>query len=818
MVRVLFLLPFLFLLACSDSGTTPIPGPSEPDPDPDPQPTFSAEIVWTEFGIPHVTADDWGGLGYGYGYAFAQHNYCVVMAEFVRSEGDSAKYFGDEGDLNLDLVMKLVNSEEFIDEIFIDAMPDNVIELGEGYVAGLNRYLAEVGVDNLAEGEEGCRGAEWVREVDLVDLGQLLHKRILRASSDPLADFLVAARPPETTALGTDPSEDAAVVARAQAAEREALKQLGELSPGAARSALNLPEPEVIGSNAYGIGRDATQGNSGLLYGNPHFPWQGPDRFYMSHLTIPGEYDVMGAALHGLPLVVIGFNKDVAWSHTVSTASRFTFHELTLAEDNILAYVYDGEVEEMEPITVAAEVLNSDGSTSTVEHTFYMTRFGPVVDLGALNPALGGWPNIVGNMVAMQDANLGNLRSIVQWLEFGQAGGVADLQEALRAVGIPWVNTIAADREGNGFYGDVSTVPHVTDAAVASCVRGVVAPLLLDAGFVMLDGSDSACDLGSDEDAPVAGVFGYDSLPKLLTPEYGANANDSYWLSNPRALLTGFPLIIGGEEIPQSLRTRLTFVQAEERLNGSDDLGEALFTNEQVREILTSARNLPAELVLDDVVALCEGVDWTAFSASPESVTQACDLLAAWDTRHTIDSVGGHIFFEFWRNALGIDNFWAVPFDPTDPVNTPRTLNSTDATVADAVRQALADGVQRLLDNGIALNAPWGEVQFDEKNGERIPIHGGSGSMLFSVISSGLVEGQGYADIRAGNSYIQAVSWDETDCPDANAVLTYSQSTDPASENYADATRLYSESGWIDMPFCEAERDAQEVRRETIEE
>jgi acyl-homoserine-lactone acylase len=123
-----------------------------------------------------------------------------------------------------------------------------------------------------------------------------------------------------------------------------------------------------------------------------------------------------------------------------------------------------------------------------------------------------------------------------------------------------------------------------------------------------------------------------------------------------------------------------------------------------------------------------------------------------------------------------------------------------------------------LLDNNIALDLPWGEVQYDEKNGENIPIHGGSGSMLHSVISSSLVDGEGYANIRAGNSYIQAVSWDASDCPDANAILTYSQSTDPTSDHYADATRLYSESGWIDMPFCEADRDAQEIDRITIEE
>jgi acyl-homoserine-lactone acylase len=88
--------------------------------------------------------------------------------------------------------------------------------------------------------------------------------------------------------------------------------------------------------------------------------------------------------------------------------------------------------------------------------------------------------------------------------------------------------------------------------------------------------------------------------------------------------------------------------------------------------------------------------------------------------------------------------------------------------------------------------------------------------MMFSVITTNLVPGEGYSAIRHGNSYMQAVTWDETDCPDAYAMLTYSQSTDPASDNYADSTALYSKGGWIDMPFCEADRDAQEVRRETI--
>lgn len=770
------------------------------------EPQYSAEIVWTEYGIPHVTADDWRGLGYGLGNAFAQQNFCPYMRDVVRANGQSAELLGDEGNLAFDFVMKLYNTDEALERAK-EQMSERGLELFEGYAAGISRYLEDTGVDGLAEGEEGCRGEPWVRAITLDDALKSGHKTILRGSADPFHDELVAATPPDegVAALYRPSTQQLA----AMLAEYKALK------PGQVLQRLGLPPAEVMGSNAYGIGRDASSINSGVLYGNPHFPWQGIGRFFMAHSTIPGEYDVMGAGLFGIPLANIGFNKDTAWSHTVSTARRFSLHELRLNPDNPLEYFFDDELVALEPVTVAA----IDGDGATVEHTFYMSQFGPIADFGSLSSFLGGWPTLNGTVFAFNDANKENLRGLENWINFGQATSIDDIVEATKTIGIPWVNTIAADRQGEGFYGDISAVPHATQALIDSCVRPPFGPFLLDAGGVVtLDGSDSSCQLGNDEGAP-PNLLGYDNLPKLRTMEYGANANDSYWLPNPRNLLTGFTPAIGKEEVEQSIRTRLTFVQAEQRLEGTDDLEGNGFTNQHVRDILTSARNHAAELVNDDVVAICKAVeDWSTYDVSDADMAQACNILADWDTRHTIDSVGGHIFFEFWRVARDLDNLWLVPFDATDPVNTPNTLNVDDAELVESIRGALATAVTVLQENDIALDLPWGEVQFIERNGERIPLPGGSGAMLFSVISANLVAGEGYSNVRAGNSYIHAVSWDETDCPDANAILTYSQSTDPASPHYADATRLYSESGWIDMPFCESDRDAQEISRETISE
>lgn len=802
------LLSSALLLACGDSSDSRSPAPTPPpQPPAPPESTYQADIVWTEYGIPYVSADDWGSLGYGFGYAYAKENFCVVMKEIVRAKGESARYLGKQGNLNEDLVYKLFNDDERIQRIFFDAAPKRVLDITTGYVAGLNRYLDETGVENLAQGDEGCRNAEWVRKVDVMDVARLIHKAILRASSGPLANFSTAVKAPENTVVTM-----AAPVAAEQlyaALDRDAIVR-----------GLDMPTHELMGSNAYAVGEQAAQGSTGLLLGNPHFPWSGNLRWFMSRLRMGDEYDVMGATLAGLPLNTIGFNKDLAWTHTVSTGSRFTFYELELNPENVFQYQYNGEMRDIESKTVAAERLREDGSVERIEHTFYLSHFGPIVDLGALSPLLAGWPNALGTLLSYRDANLDNLRGLDQWLKMGQASNISELQQALRDLGIPWVNTIAADREGNAFYGDISVVPHVSINQYKSCIRGPLQSLLTDAGYVTMDGSDASCEWGSDEGAP-EGIFGYDSLPKLDTRGYVANANDSYWLTNPDTLLTGYSPLIGAEEVEQSLRTRQTFDQAERRLAGSDDLGEPGFNIDNIRTLLYQATNYTAQQVAEDVAELCLSMEDLSASDNAAGISlleEACSVLANWDQRYQLDSVGGHIFYEFWREFNGTENQWAIPFDPADPVNTPRQLNLADSAVADAVLEALERAVERLAEANIPMGRPWGEIQYEEKNGERYGIHGGSGGFMFSAIYSGLIKDKGYAKISTGNSYIQAVTWDESDCPDAYAVLTYSQSTDPASAHYADATALYSQSGWIDMPFCEMDRDAQTLHRESIEE
>ena len=57
-----------------------------------------------------------------------------------------------------------------------------------------------------------------------------------------------------------------------------------------------------------------------------------------------------------------------------------------------------------------------------------------------------------------------------------------------------------------------------------------------------LDGTraTSDCKWGTDADASRPGIFGPKNLPEAFRKDWVANANDSYWLPNPKQRLEGF--------------------------------------------------------------------------------------------------------------------------------------------------------------------------------------------------------------------------------------------------------------------------------------
>ncbi len=736
-----------------------------------PEPRFEAEIRRTAYGVPHVTAPDYGGLGYGLGYASAQDNLCMILDRVLTVRGERALYFGpgeDQANIAQDLHHRRINAQGEVERLLagpsgdVDTPSEDARDFVSGFVAGVNRHIAETGPEGVTD--PACAGADYIQPVSELDYW----RTVLTFPYIYQLEGLVTAAPPEA-----GPIEEAAL--------HEA-----------------LPEPSGLGSNAYGLGRELTKNGRGMVLGNPHYPWDGPLRFYRLHMMIPGELNVVGAGLITAPIVGIGHTEHVAWSHTVSTARRFGYFELTLDPQDPTRYRRDGEWEEMTAREITVEVRQPDGSVVPVTRTLYETPMGALVETDTL-------PWTSERAFAMRDVPSG-LRLLDQYFAIYQAESVRELREALGAYQATLFNTTSADSSGETFFGDMGMIPHVTAEKAASCAASDLARgVWMQTRVPVLDGSRSECDWGTDPDSTAPGVFGPASQPQLFRTDYVAQSNDSHWLTNPEAPLTGFSPVFGDEETQRSLRTRLALDIIAQREAGTDGYGAPGFDLETLQTAMYNNRHLGGELVRDDLVSLCR-------SGAEEDMQPACDALAGWDLKVDLDSTGSHLF-NLFAFAGGIR--FADAFDAENAAVTPAQLDVNDPAVLEALAQAA--GQLRQLD--IALDARLGDVQSEYRGEERIPIHGGPGGPgVFNVITPVDLEPErGWTSIRHGASWVYAVEFTD-EGPQSRGILTYSQSTDPTSPHFADQTRLYSRKGWDDLLFTPEEVEAATVSMLTISE
>ncbi len=759
---------------------------------------YDATVRFTEYGIPHIEANDLGSLGFGYAQTLAAETICTLADTYTTVRAERSRYFTPTGsyvfrgngatvnNLASDFFFQQINDDQRIEKLIARPKPfgpgDDLKHLAKGYAAGYNAYLARIGGANGVT-DPACKGKPWVHPIEEIDVYRRFFQLALLASSGVAIDGIGQAQPPHPSAptpMPTYRDEDAARLLEEQ------WKTL------------------AIGSNAVAIGSEGTANKRGLLLGNPHFPWLGSERFYQAHLTVPGKLDVTGGSLLGVPLVLIGHTQHMAWSHTVSTAFRFTPFQLTLVPGKPTTYLYDGEPTEMTSRVVTV----STGETNKQSRTLYSTRFGPILTSLLGLPIFPWTPTTA---FAMGDANGPNFRYLNHFFEVNQAQSSREVLEILkRNQGIPWVNTIAADDKGDALYADISVTPHVTNEKALTCNTAIGQATYAALRLPVLDGSRSACEWGVDADALQPGTFGPKNMPSLIRKDYVTNSNDSYWLSQPRQPLTGFAKIIGDEGTTRALRTRSGLVMVEEALANGGTI-----SRQEMQDLLFSNRQHAAELTRKDIVEMCQGFPggFAPSDKGPVAVGNACDVLAKWDGRDGIASRGAVLFRRFWTRAasttpVGLASapnpIWKTQFSVADPVNTPRDLN----TAHPPVQKAFGDALNDLAGAGIKVDDPLGQWQVDERpDGTKTSYHGGPGGLgVFNAVAAGWNASKGYVGPLAhGASFIQTVAFNGTGCPDARTILTYSQSTNPLSKHFADQTRLFSGGGWVTDRFCRSD-------------
>lgn len=761
---------------------------------------YRATIVRTSYGIPHITAGNFGSLGYGYGSALASDELCTMARGYVTVEGQRSRYFGAGGsytflpgdtlsNVGSDVFWRSVIGRGVISRLLAvrtgpGAIAPQVRRLMAGYVAGYNGYLASVG-GRRGVPDRTCRGKAWVKPITTLDAYLMVYEFAELQGQAADADSIASAQPP----------------APGQARLPRAMHPLGARpAPGALLAAM--------GSNAIAVGSAGNADHQhGMLLGNPHFVWQGPGRMYQVQLTIPGVLNAEGATLFGMPLVVFGFTRTLAWTQTsASTASTITPYQLALVPGHPTEYLVDGKPERMTSVTVTVPERAANGSVQPVRRTVWSTRYGPMI--AGLHGHGLPWTTTTG--FALADANAGNLRILNHYLATDRAHSVADELTILKQYqALPWFNTLAADSSGHALYAGILAIPHVTDAMAARCDTAIGKISFAQTGLPILDGSRSSCAWGTDQDSAVPGIFGPREEPVLLRDDFTENSNDSYWMTNPAHPLTGFPRVIGqrGLTVPGAegadlgLRTRSALAMIGRQMSGA---GASGFTFSSLKNLMYSDVQYGARLVKRQLVAMCRSFPGgrAPTSTGTIAVGGSCRVLAAWGGRENPGSRGAVLFRAFWENALGLPGGpWSHPFTAAAPVATPYGLDTASKSVQQAFGDALAALAAAHLPYGTALRS----VQYVLRDGTRIPLPGGPGdpdgefNAIYQASGPGTVPDY-------GTTYIQAVTWKSGDhCPVAATVLASSESDNAGSPHYADQTRLFSSRGWATAWFCPAQ-------------
>ncbi|MFJ6808468.1 penicillin acylase family protein [Streptomyces anulatus] len=767
---------------------------------------YHAVIRRTEHGVPHVLAADVKSAGFGQGWAYAADRGCDLADQVVKLRSERSRWFGpgkENANLASDFGYRALGIRDRAARELTQLSPD-VRDMVTGYAAGFNAYLVRTG-----KLPGWCAGASWVRKIDAVDLLSRERDLAISMGSATLLGAIALAQPP----AGDERRKSSAAGADAEPGRKLVAQQARAVLRGQERRTASL------GSNGWAVGEERTANRGGLLVANPHFPWEGENRFWESQLTVPGRLQVYGASLGGLPGVQIGFNRDAGWTHTVSGGWHTTVYTLKLTESDPTRYVVDGKPEGMTSHTYSVHVKGADGRLQTVRRTLWKTRYGPVIDLSPVDPSFS-WSRT--QAVTFQDANIDNGGLLEQYGDMAVARSVDEIKEAQRRhQAVPWMNTIAADKNGATWYADTSATPNLSAAGIAAWMSNP---------FGVLDGSDSGNAWQKEPGAREPGLVPFARQPQLHRRDYVFNANDSYWLANPDHPLTGYSPLFGFEGVPQTARTRQNAYMLRKSGPASVSGRDGRISLPEAERGLMSVRALTSDQLLAPAVRACRAQSRAPVVVDGKNVdvSEACDVLADWDGRFGVGSRGAVL----WRETVAaveqahpgsVTNAGALfeeEFDPAQPVDTPAGPAKDTAPVL----EGLAKATLALTTAGLPVDVALGRVQYAAKDGVRLPVPGTAGflgatnvveylnppgSSLEPATPSGTplpygdLTDQGHP-VNTGSSFMLAVSFTRNG-PVAKGLLTMGQSIDPRSPNFTDQTKEFARLHLNKRPFTEKE-------------
>jgi acyl-homoserine-lactone acylase len=673
-------------------------------------PAAGAEILWDRWGVPHIAAADDRALFFAFGWAQMESHGNLLLRTYGIARGRAAEYWGKEF-LDSDRWVQTNDVPARAERWYRRQSPAMRDDL-EAFAAGVDDY-AQAHPERL---EPAMRRVLPVGAVDvLARIHHLLH-----------FTFLVSAE--------------------------EVMQQIQQEVAPAPRA----------GSLGWAVAPSRSAGGHAMLLMNPHLGWDTTEIWYEAQLSAPGV-DVYGATLVGMPILAIGFNERLGWTHTVNLLSARTLYRLQVTPGG---YRWEGGARPFETEERTLRLRQDDGTLREVPLHIQRSVHGPVIfQRGS-------------EAFALRVAGLEEGGVAEEYWQMAHAHDLTEFEAALARLQIPLFTVLYADRDGH--------ILHLFNGRIPVRASG-------DWSFWQrIVPGDNAATLWST-------THPYGDLPRVLDPPSGwlQSTNDPPWG-------TTFPVALDWHRFPPYFSYPPGLGMRQQRSAKLLRDGGRM-SLEQLVEAKQSTHSELADRLLADLVAAAE-------RQGGELARRAARVLEAWDRQLAAESRGGVLFAAFYRELLRRRQpgkpIYAVLWQEDEPLATPRGL--ADPALAVAALQTAAAAVEKQYGR---LDVAWGEVNRLQRDGLDLPASGGPSAMgcVRTLEFAPLPDGRMRA--VAGETFIAAVEFGAE--PRAEALLSYGNASQPGSPHRVDQLPLLARQQlrpvWRRRAEVEAHLEAREV-------
>lgn len=391
------------------------------------------DIARDEWGIPHIFAQSEDDLFFAQGYAHAQDR--LWQMEIMRrlACGRLAELFGKDL-LDTDRILRTLGFGRLgaADAVRYKGQP--IEQRLAAYAKGVNAFIAQCA--NLPAEMKllGCKPAEWTIADSLAMgrflafqmsygwLHQLDRAKLVQAVGEAKAAELFPSYSPNNPFALPDGIE------------------MNFWEDGRLRAFDGLFLAPVGGSNHWSIAADKMETGSAVLCNDPHLLLNNPNIWVENHLVCP-SLEVTGVSVAGIPFVLIGHNRHIAWGATLSFVDMQDIFIERFTSDGNKQYECGKDIR---LATHTQEVIRVKGRSKPHIETVVHTHHGVII-----SEALGD----TRQKLALASPVLMDNDMVLGFYKLNLATGWNDFVDACECIEAPSLNLGFADTEDNiGYY------------------------------------------------------------------------------------------------------------------------------------------------------------------------------------------------------------------------------------------------------------------------------------------------------------------------------------------------------------------------------